>query len=100
MWHFIMGKEQFKEKLVSASCMPRDVVMGAAVVNVLGDFQVCIENYRGIIEYTESLIRIQTKDGRIRICGRRLRIEYYTNDEMEIKGKIDTLEFVSGRESR
>lgn len=85
-----------REKLASAAGMPKDVVMGAAVVTVLGNSEVCIENYRGIIEYTESLIRVQTKDGKIWISGKRLEIEYYTNDEMKIKGKIDTLEFACG----
>jgi len=64
---------------------------------MLGDFEVCIENYRGITEYTDSLVRVQTKGGQIRLTGRRLQIEYYTNDEMKVTGKIQTLEFIDGR---
>lgn len=92
-----MDRGQLKERLVSAASMPKDVVMGAAVVTVLGDFEVCIENYRGITEYTENLVRVQTKGGQIRLCGKRLQVEYYTNDEMKVTGKIDTLEFIDGR---
>lgn len=73
--------------------------MGAAVVTVLGNFEVCIENYRGITEYTEKLVRVQTKGGQIRLCGSRLQVEYYTNDEMKVTGKIDTLEFIDGRKA-
>ena len=36
----------------------------------------------GIIEYTDTLIRVQTRAGLIRIQGKRLRIQYYTNDEI------------------
>jgi sporulation protein YqfC len=54
---------------------------------------VCIENYRGIIEYTECLIRVQAKGKQIRLQGRHLQIEYYTNDEMKITGTICSLEF-------
>ena len=60
-------------------------------------FEVCIENYRGITEYTDSLVRVQTKGGQIRLTGRGLQIEYYTNDEMKVTGKIRMLEFIDGR---
>ena len=94
---FSMEREQIRERLASAASMPKDVVMGASVATVLGDFEVCIENYRGITEYTECLVRVQTKGGQLKLTGRRLQIEYYTNDEMKITGKIKTLEFIDGR---
>ena len=43
-----MEKEQIKKKLASAASMPKDVIMGASVVTVLGMSEVCIENYSGI----------------------------------------------------
>ena len=86
-----MEKEQFGERLASAASMPKDVVMKAAVLTALGNFEVCIENYRGITEYTECLVRVQTKGGQIRLTGKRLKVEYYTNDEMKITGAFDTL---------
>ena len=64
---FSMEREQIRERLASASSMPKDVVMGASLVTVLGDFEVCIENYRGITEYTESRVRVQTKGGQLRL---------------------------------
>ena len=67
------------------------------MVTVLGDFEVCIGNYRGITEYTEELVRVQTKGGQIRLTGRRLQVQYYTNDEMKVTGKIRAPEFVDGR---
>ncbi len=89
----VENHEQIKEKIVTAANMPKDVVLGASVVTMLGDFEVCIENYRGILEYTDTLIRVQTKGKQIRLCGKRLQMEYYTNDEMKITGKICSIEF-------
>ncbi len=94
-----MEREQLRERLASAAGMPKDVTMKAAVVTVLGNFEACIENYRGITEYTECLVRIQTKGGQIRLTGRHLQVEYYTNDEMKITGKIGSIEF-TGKEER
>ena len=81
------------EKMISAVDLPKDVVLGASVVTILGSNEICIENYRGIIEYTDTLIRIQTKEKQIRIHGKRLQIEYYTNDEMKIKGYVHSIEY-------
>ena len=92
-----MGREQLGERLASAAGMPKDVVMKAAVLTALGNFEVCIENYRGITEYTECLVRVQTKGGQIRLAGKCLQVEYYTNDEMKITGKIESIEFADGR---
>lgn len=85
--------EQIKERIVSAANMPKDVMLGASVLTILGNFEVCIENYRGILEYTDTLIRVQAKGKQIRLSGKQLQIEYYTNDEMKITGKISSLEF-------
>lgn len=97
MWHFSMNKKQendsLKQRLASAASMPEDVVLGASVITITGRNEVCIENYRGIIEYTECLIRVQTKTVQIRLTGKQLQIEYYTNDEMKITGIICSLEF-------
>lgn len=85
--------ERLREKVVSAVSMPKDVVLGASVITILGTREVCIENYRGIIEYTDTLIRVQTKETQIRLNGKQLQIEYYTNDEMKINGCICSIEF-------
>lgn len=72
--------------------VPKDISLGAPILTLIGYNEVCVENYRGIIEYTDAFIRIQTKIGQIRITGKRLQIEYYTNDEMKVTGKIMIVE--------
>lgn len=86
-------EHSFKNKIAEASELPKDVVMGQPVVTVLGRMELNIENYRGIIEYTDVLIRIQTKAGQIRITGKDLRVEYYTNDDMKLTGRIEAIEY-------
>ncbi len=87
-------KEQsLKSKIAGASELPKDVVLGQPVVTVLGQTELTIENYRGITEYTDVLIRLQTKAGQIRVTGRNLCVEYYTNDDMKITGLIEQIEY-------
>lgn len=73
--------------------LPKDVVLGVPILTMTGRMELCIENYRGIIEYTDVLIRVQSKSGQIRVSGKRLQIEYYTNDEMKITGYIQSIEY-------
>ena len=82
-----------RKKIAEAADVPKDVVLGMPLVSLTGKAELCIENYRGILEYTEELIRIRTKEGVLRVTGRRMRIEYYLDDEMQITGNIAKVEF-------
>lgn len=82
-----------KQKVARISEIPEDVVMGIPLLTVSGNNEISIENYGGIIEYTDSLIRIRTKTGKIIINGKNLQVNYYTNDEMKIQGRISSIEY-------
>lgn len=83
----------WKMRMAQAADMPKDVVLGVPVLSMLGREELYIENYRGILEYTEELIRMQTKKGQIKVTGCRLQISYYTNDEMKVTGCVKTIEY-------
>lgn len=91
-----MDKKNLKSRITDAAGMPKDVLLGVPLLTIAGQSEVCIENYRGILEYTDKLIRIQTKLGKIHVIGRNLQIEFYTNDEMKIIGHITVIEFHEG----
>lgn len=82
-----------KKKMAEVSELPKDVVMGMTVLTMTGQQELCIENYRGMIEYTDSVVRIQTKAGLIKVTGKGLQVAYYTNDEMMIHGQITGIEY-------
>lgn len=85
-----------KEVVVSALKLPKDVLLGEMLLSFVGRHAVMIENYRNIILYTDTLVKIQAKTCRLEIHGARLCIEYYTNDEMKITGQIQSVEFDGG----
>lgn len=96
MCGFFMDKKNLKARITDAAGMPKDVLLGVPILSIAGQSEACIENYRGILEYTDKLIRIQTKLGKIHVIGRNLQIEFYTNDEMKIIGHITVIEFHEG----
>lgn len=85
-----------KNRVSDAVNIPKDVILGVPLFRLIGREEFYIENYRGILEYTDTLIRIQTKIGQVQLSGCKLEIVYYTNDEMKVVGRIDKLEFHQG----
>jgi len=77
-----------KADVITSLQLPKDLMLGAVILTVTGQHEAYVENYRGIIEYTNQLIRLQTKTCRVCIEGKRLSINYFTNDEMKITGEI------------
>ena len=84
-----------KERMMAAMNLPRDVFLGDILVSLIGRRTVLIENYRSILMYTDTTLKIQGKNCRLQICGKHLRIEYYTADEMKVNGVIESIELKS-----
>ena len=86
-------KESLKKKMACTTNLPKDVIFGVTIITMTGQLDVGVEKYKGIMEYTDTLIRIRSKVGQIRVTGRNMQIEYYTNDEMKITGQIKSVEY-------
>lgn len=56
--------------------------------------EVVIEGSKGVIEYTDSLIRINTSIGMVCFSGRNLNLKCITSSELIINGFILNVEFV------
>lgn len=82
-----------REKMVTNLELPKDLMLGACVVTVTGRTEALISNYKGILVYEDSFIKVQTKNCRVQISGAHLAIDYYTNEEMKITGYIDTIQY-------
>lgn len=87
------SSHSIKEKVTEAASMPKDVLMGTSILSVTGFSELNLENHMGIIEYTDTLIRVRTKTGQIRIKGKNLQVDLYTNDEIKLNGNIISIEF-------
>ena len=83
-----------RELIVESLKLPKDTMLGAAIVTVTGNREAFIENYKGIIEYTTESIVLQGKNCKICFEGKRLSIDYYTNEDMKISGSIDTVRYI------
>ena len=83
-----------KELIVESLKLPKDSMLGASIVTITGDNEAFIENYKGILEYTKESIVLQGKNCRIAFAGKGLSIDYYTNEDMKIGGRIEMVRYL------
>lgn len=85
--------EREKMSLSEIFKLPQDAVKGESLLTFIGTTTVRIENYRSILIYSDTLIKIQAKKYKVLVAGKRLKIRYYDKDEMEITGRIASVSF-------
>ena len=84
-------RNSYIEALSDSLHIPPDILAGAPIITATGRNELCLENYKGIIEFNDNVLKIQTKACRILIEGKHLNILYFTEDEMRITGHIQAI---------
>jgi len=83
-----------KEKVAKMLEIPEEVVSDRPKITTVGRKEVFIENYRGIIEFTNEIVRINSNYGIITISGKNMKIREITNEDIIITGDIDNIDYV------
>ncbi|QXM05697.1 sporulation protein YqfC [Crassaminicella indica] len=86
--------KEIKESLSELLELPKDIMLDLPRITLIGNLQLYIENHKGIIEYSKTIIRVNTKSGVIRVTGRELSIKTIITEEMIICGKVENVEFI------
>lgn len=87
-----MWKQEFvdaKERFAEAFMLPKDLVMNATLFHMIGERDIYLENYKGILSYTCREIIVKGHDCKYSICGDCLSIVYFSNEDMKISGRIE-----------
>ncbi len=84
-------KDRGKRKIDKWLEMPNEIVSNDPKITIIGFNEMLIENYKGILEYEEIYIRINTHIGIININGFNLNLEQMTGDDILVTGKIDSM---------
>lgn len=84
-----------KESLAKKLVLPTDVVLGDMLVTLTENKEAFIENYRGLVTYTDTCIMIKGKKSTLRLTGSNLNIKYFTNDDMRVEGCIQCIQYIN-----
>ena len=69
--------------------IPQEIYSNVPKITITGFNEMIIENFKGILEYEDYYIRINTSLGIINVNGYELRLENMTNDDIKVTGKIE-----------
>lgn len=70
-----------------------DVIKGCIIIKITGNNAIHIENYWKINSYDDECIILQDKYKKVIIKGNKLAIKYFFDGDMDITGKIISINF-------
>lgn len=72
----------------------KDILYSLPNVKMIGNEELCIENFKSIIEYKENSLLIRMKRNNMLIIGQKLCIRKYSKDELIICGLIKEIKYI------
>ncbi len=91
-------KKRWQEKIFDLFGLPRKVLLDLPRLVMLGNCRLIVENHRGLLEYTETVIRIRTARTELKISGENLSLMYMIKEEIGLEGKFTCIEWSGGEE--
>ena len=82
------GKRKINELLE----IPKEVYSNVPNIILTGFEEMIIENNKGILEYEDYYVKVNTFIGIININGINLKLEKMTEDNLKISGKIEKID--------
>ena len=84
-----------KRGFVNALELPKEVILNLPLISLTGKEELVIENYKGIVEYSEEVIRIGTAVGVLRVQGKGLLLKQLTSECIVITGSVENMAFLT-----
>lgn len=84
-----------KANLSEALELPIEITLDLPKITLIGNKEAIVFNHKGIIEYTERLVRINSKIGIIKVIGCNLEIKNILSEEILIIGILESIEIIS-----
>ena len=84
----------FRRNMTEALELPKEILLHLPLISFIGQEDVTIENYKGILEYSEETVRIGTAAGVLRLEGQWLCLKQLSAECMVVTGRVEKMEFL------
>ena len=88
-------KKGIRERIAEMTEIPKDFMMNMPRVTILGNREICVDNYKGLLMYSDELVKLLTTNKIISIKGENLLITRILEDMIFVGGNILSVEFSS-----
>ena len=80
-----------RKKVTDLLSLPKEIALNLPLITLTGQEEVNIENYKNLIEFTDTKVRIHTAAGALTIQGQGLLLRQITTEHVLVSGKITGL---------
>ena len=84
-----------RKNVTEALDLPKEIMLNLPLVSLIGKEEVTVENYKGILEYSEEMVRLGTAAGILQLRGRGLCLKQLSAECMVVTGKVEGLDFLT-----
>ena len=89
------NKKNHTAKINNILEFPEEITNNEPKVTIIGFKKIMVENYKGILEYENFFVRLNTTIGVLNINGFNLSLNEMTDEDLIITGKIESIDFES-----
>ena len=87
------NKKKNNSRLNNILEFPEEISNNEPNITIIGFKKIMVENYKGILEYENFFVRLNTTIGVLNINGFNLKLSEMTSDDIMISGDIDSIDF-------
>jgi len=88
-----MRKNTQWQRLAGILEIPQDIILDLPRITMLGNKQLLVENHKGIIEYTPSLVRIKLNQGELLVTGKLLTLCNLQLEQILVEGTVREIKY-------
>lgn len=86
-------KSTLRERVADAMDISKEVLLDTVLISCIGNRELTLENYKSILEYSDTCIRVKASPKIVQIQGTHLEIRNITRELLYITGRIDQCGF-------
>lgn len=89
----MLHRKRNLQSLAGLLDIPQDIVLDLPRITMLGNKQLLVENHKGIIEYTPSLVRIKLSQGELFVYGETLTLGNLQAEQILVEGVVQEIKY-------
>lgn len=87
-------KNSIQNKLINSLELPTSIVLNVPFITFIGKNKISIENFKVILKYSLTEIKLSTNCGILKINGENLHIKEFSKEKINIIGNILNVEYI------
>ena len=83
----------FRERIADNFEVAKEITLDVVKITLIGSREITVENYIGVIEYTDKIVHLSAKPAPVKISGDFLELKTMTKEILFVSGIIHKISF-------